>query len=223
MTTPSNESPTEKHTPLQVRPPRILCNTGAWSPLVDTTDIYAGNRGFNREDLFTPFDAPVGIQFEVESALKSEPLLEAVKAWERPGIAPLYIWQDDGAYHMLYESGGNGAAYARSDDAYQWTRPELGQVEFQGSRQNNLIANPPRGASGFFEDPQAPPEERYKAMGGNMGWYDPDTNQKLAGEEAGKRLAAQNAEGAAYKGPKGGHLGVDAGMDLARPIPVDTA
>ena len=134
MTTPSNESPTEKHTPLQVRPPRILCNTGAWNPLVDTTDIYAGNRGFNREDLFTPFDAPVGIQFEVESALKSEPLLEAVKAWERPGIAPLYIWQDDGAYHMLYESGGNGAAYARSDDAYQWTRPELGQVEFQGSK-----------------------------------------------------------------------------------------
>ena len=63
---------TEKHTPLQVRPPRILCNTGAWNPLVDTTDIYAGNRGFNREDLFTPFDAPVGIQFEVESALKSE-------------------------------------------------------------------------------------------------------------------------------------------------------
>ena len=202
MTAPSNESSSDKHTPLQIRPPRILCNTGAWSPLVDTTAIYAGNRGFNRDDLFTPFDAPVGIRFEVESALKSEPLLEAVKAWERPGIAPLYIWQDDGAYHMLYESGGNGAAYARSDDAYRWTRPELGQVEFQGSRQNNLIANPPRGSSGFFEDPQAPPSERYKAMGGNMAWYDPDTNEKLIGDEAGKRIAAQNAEGVAYKGPK---------------------
>ena len=117
--------------------------------MVDTTDIYAGNRGFNREDLFTPFDAPVGIQFEVESALKSEPLLEAVKAWERPGIAPLYIWQDDGAYHMLYESGGNGAAYARSDDAYQWTRPELGQVEFQG--RNRTTSSPIRraGRRGF--------------------------------------------------------------------------
>ena len=187
---------TEKHTPLQIRPPRILCNTGAWSPLVDTTDIYGGNRGMNREDLFTPFDAPIGIQFEVETALKSEPMLEAVQAWEHPTIAPLYIWQDEGAYHMLYESGGVGIAYAQSDDAYQWTRPELGQVEFQGSKQNNLIANPPRGSSGFFEDPGAPPEERYKAMGGNMAWYDPDTNEPLIGEEAGKRIAAQNAEGA---------------------------
>ena len=123
-----------------------------------------------------------------------------MKAWERPGIAPLYIWQDDGAYHMLYESGGNGAAYARSDDAYQWTRPELGQVEFQGSRQNNLIANPPRGSSGVFEDPQAPPGGTLQSDGRQYGVYDPDTNQKLAGEEAGKRLAAQNAEGAAYKG-----------------------
>ena len=78
----------------------------------------------------------------------------------------------------------------------------MGQVEFQGSRQNNLIANPPRGSSGFFEDPQAPPNERYKAMGGNMAWYDPDTNERLVGEEAGKRITAQNAEGPAYTGPK---------------------
>ena len=122
---------------------------------------------------------------------------------------------------LLYESGGVGIAYARSDDAYQWTRPELGQVEFQGSKQNNLIANPPRGSSGFFEDPGAPPEERYKAMGGNMAWYDPDTNEPLIGEEAGKRLAAQNAEGVAYKGPKAVIWGWDAGMDLSRSIPVD--
>ena len=47
----------------------------------------------NREDLFTPFDAPVGIRFEVETALNSEPLLEAVREWEHPTIAPLYIWQ----------------------------------------------------------------------------------------------------------------------------------
>ena len=38
----------------------------------------------NREDLFTPFDAPIGIQFEVETALKSEPMLEAVQGVGTP-------------------------------------------------------------------------------------------------------------------------------------------
>ena len=39
----------------------------------------------------------------------------------------------------------------------------LGQVEFKGSTQNNILANGIKGASGVFLDPHAPPAERAPA------------------------------------------------------------
>ena len=186
--------------PLGARPPRIRLNTGAWSPLVDMIDVFPGHRGSSRDGELELYDAPAGIRFEIEEALKSAPLLEAERAWEENQVAPLCIWQQDGRYHMLYDSGG-GQAYALSEDAYHWIRPDLGQVEYQGSKRNNLLANPCKGATGTFEDPSAPPSERFKAMGGRMYWCDPATGEELPGEEAGRRIQAEQ-EAADYTGPR---------------------
>ena len=134
------------------RPPRIRLNSGAWSPLVDMIDVFPGHRGSSRHEELELYDAPLGIRFEIEETLKSEPILQAEKEWEGIHISPLYVWKRDGRHHMLYGSEG-GQCYAVSDDAYQWTRPELNEVEFNGSPRNNLISSPCEGTTGIFERP----------------------------------------------------------------------
>ena len=186
----------------QLRPDRTRRNNGSWNPLVDLTEIYAGQRSTDRNGVYDLFDAPVGIALRVEMAGRSDILLEADPPWEAGGsVGPLFIWKTDAGFHMLYETK-SGTGYACSDDAYNWTRPELGEVEFEGSTANNLLANGIVGSTGVFLDPHAPPEERFKAMGGDMAWYDPKTCQPLDTEEATKRYDAQEYEGAGYSGPR---------------------
>jgi len=72
--------------------------------------------------------------------------------------------------------GFGGWAYAESRDGVHWTRPNLGLVEFAGSKENNLL--PITGSvTAVFRDenPAAPPEARYKALGDRSGpgeWKD---------------------------------------------------
>ena len=189
------------------RPPRTRLNAGAWSPLIDMIDVFPGHRGSSRHEELELYDAPIGIRFEIEEAVKSEPVLQATMEWEGTHVSPLYIWQRDGRYHLLYDSEG-GQCYAVSDDAYNWTRPVLNEVEFNGSSNNNLLANSCKGATGIFEDPNAPPEERFKAMGGRMYWWDPDTGEELSGEEPSRRIKAEQ-EQENYTGPRAeitGHM-----------------
>jgi len=55
-----------------------------------------------------------------------------------------------------------GVCYAVSRDGLAWEKPELGLVEFEGSKANNLVVRGPHGA-GVFADPREPdPQRRYK-------------------------------------------------------------
>ena len=63
-----------------------------------------------------------------------------------------------------YRSRGRemGVCYAVSKDGLKWEKPELGLVEFGGSKANNLVVRGPHGA-GVFRDPhEADPARRYK-------------------------------------------------------------
>lgn len=54
--------------------------------------------------------------------------------------------------------------YAVSRDGLKWEKPELGLVEFEGSKQNNILWRGPHGA-GVFKDLRDPdPARRYKAF-----------------------------------------------------------
>ena len=192
---------TSPFTEPQKRSPKIRANCGAWNPIVDTTDLFAGNRSVDRNGVYDLYDAPVGVALRVEQAGRSEPLLEATESWENRSVAPLFIWKTDEGFKILY-SARYGTCLATSDDGYKWTRPELGEVEFEGSTANNLLADGIAGASGVFIDPHGPPEERFKAMGGDMAWYDPATCQPLEGDEAQKRYDAQEYGGDSYAGPR---------------------
>ena len=57
-------------------------------------------------------------------------------------------------------------AYVESDDGISWRKPSLGLVEFQGSTDNNLVCDDPDLVNfAPFKDEDAPPVERYKAIG----------------------------------------------------------
>ena len=185
----------------QKRSKRIRSNPGAWNPIVDTTDVFTGNRNVDERGRFNLYDGVLGVKIRVEQAQRSEPLLEANPDWEGNSVSPLFIWKTDGLYHMIYESSG-GTCTATSVDGLDWERPELGQVEFEGSSKNNMLRNGIRGATGVFYDPHADPQERFKAMGGDMAWYDPETLQRLEGEIAWERWLAFQKEPETYTGPR---------------------
>ncbi len=85
----------------------------------------------------------------------------------------------DDLFHMWY-NGGNGPAdtgtgyvranfspcYATSSDGIHWQKPNLGLVEFNGSKENNLIDFPERsrmGAIAVIYEPEDPdPQRRFK-------------------------------------------------------------
>ncbi len=72
----------------------------------------------------------------------------------------------DGGTRIGRQDGGY-ACVVESRDGIHWVRPDLGLVEFQGSRHNNIVWTEPKldNFTPFIDtNPQCPPEERYKAM-----------------------------------------------------------
>lgn len=109
-----------------------------------------------------------------------EMTIKPERSWEQGGIGPYsnVLWYD-GVYHMWYhsmstvqwDSGHEQGAicYARSKDGITWERPNLGIVEIDGKRDNNIVFG--RGAAGVtmgqdggivFVDPTAPADQRYR-------------------------------------------------------------
>ncbi|MFO7947646.1 MAG: hypothetical protein R6V19_12620 [Armatimonadota bacterium] len=118
--------------------------------------------------------------------------------WEGSGCGYVTMFEDEGTFRMYYKAWDLGVheegtkpsklkvGYAESDDGIDWSKPELGIIEFDGSTANNLVWDGP-GSHGFapFKDPNpdVEPEAAYKAVGEGT-------------TEAGKGLLAlQSADG----------------------------
>ena len=117
------------------------------------------------------------------------------RPWE--GTTSVYhtVFKDGDGYRLYYR-GSSAADYAdeaqlspeekivpnhesvtcilESRDGIEWTRPSLGLVEFQGSTDNNIVWKGTASCcfAPFKDDnPDAPPGERYKALGNaGPGW-----------------------------------------------------
>ena len=74
------------------------------------------------------------------------------KPWEGNVSGYTTVFQDGGLYRMYYRGTDTVytpgkvtsphrevVCYAESKDGVHWTRPELGLVEFEGSKKNNII------------------------------------------------------------------------------------
>lgn len=108
--------------------------------------------------------------------------------WEGSGSVYHSIFKDGDLYRMYYAAGQlsvtpNGVnaskhsqfcCYAESDDGIHWRKPDLGLYEFRGSKANNIVmvkqkvgnATSDPGEPAVFKDenPNAPPDARYKAL-----------------------------------------------------------
>ena len=181
-------------------------STGNWRPLVDLTEVFPGHRSVNRGGAFELYDAPIGVRLAVEEADKSDPLEFDGDVDDMTNS--LQVWQADNRYHLLYYQGRH-VAYAVSEDGYRWTRPALGIIEKDGSKENNLVTDVGGDMlKAVFEDPTAPPEERFKGMGCEGARINSETGQVVnQGEEVDEEYikkwwADQEYLGPAYEGPR---------------------
>ncbi|MEZ6148771.1 MAG: hypothetical protein R3C09_01505 [Pirellulaceae bacterium] len=107
-----------------------------------------------------------------------EVVLVTGEPWEGNTSAYFTIFQDDDLYRMVYRGSHSGkdngnaehpefTCYAESTDGIHWTKPDLGIVEFNGSKHNNIILQG-LGSHCFvaFKDtsPNCPTESKYKGI-----------------------------------------------------------
>lgn len=128
---------------------------------------------------------PYGVKLDsFKPKISKTPILVADKPWETDFIgAYISIIKDGDLYKMWYEGftgyykeGGDKSSrfcYAESKDGLHWTKPDLGIVEWNGSKENNIIFVPSMHpnkygfhGSGVFIDsnPECPPNEKFKLV-----------------------------------------------------------
>ncbi len=129
-----------------------------------------------------------GLSLRLHQPREEERVLHFDRPWEGNTPFQISVFQDGEIFRMYYRGSSapdyvvegqlepgekvvaahvRAECYAQSRDGIHWVRPSLSQVEFQGSRENNILDL--KGATHFvpFKDanPQATDENRYKAVG----------------------------------------------------------
>ena len=131
-------------------------------------------------------DKSIGTTHQLHEPTRREPVIEKDYPWEQGHVGWATIAYDGEKYKMWYRCDDASVigvvginyrkrAYAESDDGINWTKPFFGQIEFEGSKENNLFADNP-GVVGLDKNPDAKEEERFKAFqlirrGNNTGIY----------------------------------------------------
>jgi hypothetical protein len=137
----------------------------------------------SRRELFVDdylIDKRESLELRLQAPVPREVVMVHDQPWEGTGCCYYTIFRDGDIVRMYYvgQELTNADAstfsthpvfpcYAESKDGIHWTKPELGLVEFQGSKKNNIFLSFP-GADNFtpFKDtrPGCPPEQLYKAV-----------------------------------------------------------
>ena len=127
-------------------------------------------------------------ELRLHHPISQKVVLKHDEPWEGSGSVYHSIFKDGDRYRMYYAAGqltvtSNGVdasahsqfcCYAASDDGIHWRKPALGLHEFQGSKANNIVmvkqrvgdamSEPSEPAVFKDENPDAPPDARYKAL-----------------------------------------------------------
>ncbi len=118
------------------------------------------------------------VSLRLQAPARREVVLTTDRPWEGAASAYFTVIQDGERIRLYYRgyvpeggdaSGQQVACYAESTDGVNFTRPNLGLHEFQGSKENNIVfmgVEAHNFAPFLDANPNAKPEERYKAVGG---------------------------------------------------------
>ena len=132
-----------------------------------------------------------GVRLRLQTPQPAGIVMNHDKPWEGTTSAFHTVFQDGDLFRMYYRGSSHAgytiqslmkpgeqpipeheqvACYAESRDGIHWTRPSLGLIEFEGSKDNNIVWSGKRaGGHNFspFKDgnPDAPDSQRYKAVG----------------------------------------------------------
>lgn len=122
-----------------------------------------------------------GVSLKLHKPEAREVVLVCDAPWEGNTSAYYTLFRDGDRFRMYYRGSHFDEATkkaghpelvccAESFDGVAWTKPKLGLIEFQGSKENNIVWAGPGGVHNFapFRDsnPQCAPEARYKALAG---------------------------------------------------------
>ena len=98
------------------------------------------------------------------------PLLSAEREWETGfALEVLTAFYDEEIklFRMWY-AAGERVCYATSPDGFRWERPDLGLVEFRGSKANNIVQGLVGPTNGIVYSPEMVgsefPERYYKSL-----------------------------------------------------------
>lgn len=115
-----------------------------------------------------------GAELQLHSPKPREIVLVFDKPWEGNACAVWSVFRDGDIYRMYYRAedyvsvGGKAThpaflCYAESTDGIHWRRPNMGLVEFEGSKENNIITRP--GIAPFKDtNPQRSDDALYKGF-----------------------------------------------------------
>ena len=109
------------------------------------------------------------VKLTISPPVKTGIVLDTDKPWDK-GVYR--------AYYQCYEVGKEGKfgamhfCLATSTDGICWKKPQLGLVEFNGSKNNNIL---PGLGGHVFIDPKASMDKRYKYITEIKNWGDKDT------------------------------------------------
>lgn len=149
-----------------------LCAAGAWA--ADDVRALGSGLGLFFDDWLIA--SMKNTQLRLHSPTPQGVVFHFDAPWEGGQSAYISIMKDGPKYRMYYRGGGDlGREYtcvAFSDDAIHWTRPKLGLIEFEGTKDNNIFWTGPRKSydeshnfSPFKDtNPAANPNELYKAV-----------------------------------------------------------
>jgi hypothetical protein len=120
-------------------------------------------------------DTMDGVRQVLHHPVRREISIKPEYPWEKYGVSYMVTFKEDGRFRAWYrvDAADFGTskrkamtAYAESDDGIHWRKPKLGIIEFNGSKQNNLVWDGTAGNLSPFRDdnPNCKPDERYKTV-----------------------------------------------------------
>jgi hypothetical protein len=114
-------------------------------------------------------------RLELSRPERREVVFVADAPWEDNAAFALSVFQDGGSVRLYYRAATPdsvkeeliSAVAESTDGGFSFHRPDLGLVEFRGSKRNNILAigGPPHVPPAFRDaNPSSKPEERYKGL-----------------------------------------------------------